>query len=65
MKRKGEKAVSKKPRTGRTPDLLRKSGPMRDRSKYDRKRRPDESLHDSAQKTDRLPFDEVAEEETG
>ncbi len=57
-----EKAVGKKPRTGRTPDLLRKSGPMRDRSKYDRKRRPGESS-DWAQKTDPLPFDEVAAEE--
>lgn len=29
----------KKPRVGRTPDILRKSGPMKDKSKYDRKRR--------------------------
>jgi len=27
----------KAPRVGRTPDLLRKGGPMKDRKKYDRK----------------------------
>ena len=36
--------MKKKPRTGRTPDVLRKSGPMDDRTKYDRKRRPNESI---------------------
>lgn len=29
----------KKPRVGRTPDILRKSGPMQDRTKYNRKKR--------------------------
>ena len=27
----------KKKRPGRTPDIMRKGGPMKDRSKYDRK----------------------------
>lgn len=30
--------LGKKPRVGRTPDILRKSAPMRDRTKYDRKK---------------------------
>jgi hypothetical protein len=38
--------MSKKPRTGRTPDILRMGGPIKDRSKYDRKDRPDEALDD-------------------
>lgn len=34
---KKRKQEQEKPRVGRTPDLLRKSGPMRDRTKYTRK----------------------------
>lgn len=29
--------LGKIPRVGRTPEILRKSGPMKDRTKYDRK----------------------------
>jgi hypothetical protein len=29
--------IFNKPRVGRTPDILRKSGPMRDKTKYTRK----------------------------
>jgi hypothetical protein len=52
----------KKPRTGRTPDVLRKGGPMDDKTKYDRKRRPDESARDWARRMDKMS-DELTEEE--
>ena len=52
------RAMTKKPRAGRTPDILRKGGPMDDRTKYHRQRRLEEMQEIAEDEKERQHSDE-------